>query len=79
MLVEQHQFLETDIADLAAAIGTSKDEICCGQRHFAIGGAGKGGHAIDLVIGEPGQLRGAGIVLPDVALGLLGQTHMLTQ
>ena len=50
-----------------------------GQRHLAVGGPGKGGHVVYLVIAQPGQCRGADLGLPHVALRLLGQPHMRAQ
>ena len=80
VLIEQHQLLELDIPHLATeSEAASEDQSRCSQGHFAVGSTRIGSHVVDLVVGQPRQLCGADVVLPDVALRLLGQPHMLAE
>ena len=73
LVVEQQRLLEADVADLGRLTEGGARR---GQRHLAVRGTGKRGHAVDLVVGQPGVRRGADLALPDVALRLLQQVHV---
>ncbi|CFE46310.1 Uncharacterised protein [Mycobacterium tuberculosis] len=73
LLVEQQHLLKGDVANLSRF---AEDLSGRSQSHLAVGGAGKGGNVMHLMIAEPGQHRGANVALPDVALRFLSQPHM---
>ena len=75
LLIEKQHLLEADVADPGRL---AEDGAGRGQRYLAVGRARKGSRAVYLVIGQPGQRRSADLGLPNVALGLLRQAHMLS-
>ena len=76
LLVEQQHLLEDHVADLGPI---AEHFACRGQRHLAVGRAWQRSNVVDLVVTEPRLRRGTDVGLPDVALRLLGQAHVLAQ
>ena len=76
LLVQQQHLFEADVADFRLV---PENPAARGQCHFAVGGPGKRGYVVYLVIAQPRQRGGADLALPGMPLRLLHEPYVRAQ